>query len=93
MAWLLIALLLISFVAGGAVGRALGARRLGRVAAARRDELRRLYAVAEAAGRSDDPVTVIATAQEQLVSLLGLRSCRFDLVLAAPQSGRETGHG
>ena len=45
---------------------------------ARRDELRRLYAVAEAAARSEDAVNVIAAAQEQLVGLLGLQRCHFE---------------
>lgn len=78
MAWLLVAILLTTFATGAGVGRAIGARRVVRVANARRDELRRVYAVAETAARAEDAVDVIATAQEQLGSLLGLQSCHFE---------------
>jgi len=77
-AWILLLATIISFAAGAGAGRAIGVRRASRTASARRDELRRLYVVAETAARSGDPVTVIAAAQEQLMALLGLRGCHFE---------------
>src|SRR5688500_9998011 len=66
-------------VVGLLVGQvALRGRRARSSAEAASGEIQRIYRLANLSARGDDPADVIAGAQAELVSLLHLRSCRFE---------------
>jgi hypothetical protein len=66
-------------VVGLTVGQlAARGRESRRAAAARRDEVRRIYRIAEQAAHGDDVSDVIMASQAELLGLLGLRDCRFE---------------